>query len=303
MTVHVPVSHHFTPVFYLNSWAAADGRVTRYYRPHRAVVATPIAPKNTGFEDHLYSLRGVPAEQQAFLETHFFSPVDSRAAVAHRLLLAGKLKSLTSQHREDWTRFLLCMLLRNPFSMEEVRRLADQNVRANLSVNDPEYNAVRKPGDPETIYDWTMKHQPLVIEEAYKRFLPGLIDHEGLGQHIMNMYWGTLDVSHASHSLLTGDRPVVFTHGLQESNAVLLFPLSPSALFIATNGPSRMGQVMQTKPSPHARMVNNEIVRCAVDFVIGCDASHLDFVERRLRKPEQEPVPGPVGKGRPNCPA
>ncbi len=84
---------------------------------------------------------------------------------------------------------------------------------------------------------------------------------------------------------------------------MLLFPLSPGALFVATNGPGRIAEVVRTKSSPHVRMVNSEIVRCAVDFVIGCDASHLVFVERRLRKPDQEPVPGPVGKGQPNCPA
>ncbi len=303
MTIHAPVSHHFTPVFYLKSWAAADGRVTRYHRPYMDVVASPGAPKNTGNEDHLYTLHGVPQEQQAYLETAFFSPVDSRAAVVHRQLLTGKLNELTNEQRVDWARFMMSMQLRSPFSLGEVKRLADQNLRANLGMSDPEFDAIRKDGDPETIYDWTLKYQPLVIEEAHKRFLPDLIDHEELGQYLINMHWATVDVSEASHTLLTGDRPFIATHGWKELQAVLLFPLSPTALFVATNHPDRTLQVLRTKPSPHVGMVNNEIVRCAAAFVIGRDASHLAFVEKRLRQRDQEPIPGPVGKGRPGCPA
>jgi hypothetical protein len=40
-----------------------------------------------------------------------------------------------------------------------------------------------------------------------------------------------------------------------------------------------------------------------VDVVIGDTDAHLEFVERRLRRPGKEPVPGPIGRGRPNCPA
>lgn len=303
MADHTPVSHHFVPVFYLKSWAAEDGRVTRYYRPHTDVVASAIAPKNTGYEDHLYTLRGVPPEQQQYLETEFFKPVDSRAAVAHQLLLAGKLNQLTPEQRVDWARFMMSMQLRSPFSLSEVRALAEKNIKANLSTSDPEYDAIKKAGDPETIYEWTVRNQPLVIEEAYKRMLPRLIDHENLGHYLINMHWASQDLTYATRSLLTGDRPFIATRGWKDPATVLLFPLSPTCVFVATNRPDRTHHVLRTNPSHHVRMINAEIIRCAADFVIGHDASQLTFVERWLRKHEEEPVPGPVGKGRPGCPA
>lgn len=297
-----PISHHFVPVFYLQAWAAADGRVTRYYRPHKEVVVSPIGPKYTGYEDHLYTLQGLPPDQQAFLETNFFSPVDSAAAVAHQLLLAGKLNSLTNQQRVDWARFMMSMQLRSPFSLGELQRLADHVMRSKLSVDDPEFTVAMKSGTSQTMYEWTQQNHPLVIAEAHKRFLPGLIDHESLGQYLINMFWGTLDVSSASHSLLTSDRPLISTHGWKDPKAVLIFPLSPSALWVATNSPERMNNVANTSRIRHVKMVNEAIVHNAVDFVFGATASHLDFVKRRLRRPDQEPVPGPVGRGRPDCP-
>jgi hypothetical protein len=295
-----PVRHHFTPVFYLSAWAVR-GRVMRYYRPKDVAVASPIAPKNTGYENHLYTLQGMPPEQQEVLETQFFSPLDSRAAIAHKLLLAGQLKQLTNHQRVDWARFMMSMQLRSPFSLGEVKRLADHNLRANLYRDDPEYSAIRKPGEPGNIYDWTAKHQPHVLENAHKQFLPGLIDHEELGHYLVNMHWSTIDVSSSTHTLLTGDRSLIATHGWKDVRAVLLFPLSPHRLLAATNGMAQTAQVIQKSPTSLTQFTNNQIAGCAVNFVFGINNSHLRFVERRLRRVGVEPIPGPVGKGRPGC--
>ena len=129
--LHLSVRHHFTPVFYLKAWAS-DGHVTRYYRPQKEVVPSPVAPKRTGFEPHLYTLHGVPPEQQDWLETQFLKPVDLRAAVARQLLLDGGLNRLTNEQRVDWARFMMSMQLRSPFSLNEVKLLADQLLRENL---------------------------------------------------------------------------------------------------------------------------------------------------------------------------
>jgi hypothetical protein len=297
VTVQEPIKNHFNPVFYLKAWSR-DGKVVRYYRPHGPVVATPISPKNTGFDNDLYAFEGVPADKRQLLEKEFFSPVDSKAAVVHRLLLDGKLDALTGQQRIDWARFMMSMQHRNPFSLDEIKRLAEQNLRANLAVEgDADYLATRAPGDPDTLYDWTALYQPQVLENAHKQFLPGLIDHENLGNHLINMLWSTIGLSTAEFSLLTGDRPVISTHGWKDPNVILALPLSPKCLFVATNT-----RLRTLNPTTLVKDVNDQIVRCAVDFVIGTDASHLRFVERRLRFPHDEPVPGAVGRGRPDCP-
>jgi hypothetical protein len=298
----IPKNHHFTPIFYLTAWAGADGRVIRYNRPRDMVEAKPRPLRRTGSAEHLYTLQGVPPERQAMIETEFFKPVDDRAAVAHRLLLDGKLNALTVEQRSDWARFMMSMQLRSPFSLGELERLADKVMRETMAVDDAEFNAVRKAGDPATIYDWTAKHEPHVIANAHKTFLPGAVDHEELGQFLINMHWATFDLASAKHTLLTGDRPLVSTHGWKDSRTVLMFPLSPTLAFIATNGMRQTLHVLGLNPSTFVSTLNDQVARCAVDFVIGRDASHLAFVEKRLRRPDVEPIPGPVGRGRPGCP-
>jgi len=302
MTVQEPINHHYLPIFYQQAWAT-DGRVIRYYRPYDTVVATQTGVKYTGCEEYLYSMDGLPSGRSQALETQFFSPIDSMAASALHKMLAGGLNQMTNDDRVNWTRFMLSTQLRNPHGLGELREAVEKIVRENTDKDDAEYNKVRKPDDPATIYAWTLKHQPHVIENAYKNMLPRLIDHGGVGSYIINMNWATIDVSTASHSLLTGDRPFITTRGLKDPLSVLLFPLAPDCLFAATNGPSQTRQVMGHKPSHLARYMNDQIVGRAVEMVIGKDKSHLEFVERRLRHHDQVPSPGPVGKGMPGVPA
>jgi hypothetical protein len=304
MTLQDPKRHHFIPQFYLRAWARGDGRLTWFYRPHSKVEAVSRYPKAVGFDTNLYAYEGVPEDKRQILEKELFHPVDTHAAETHKLLLGGKLNALSNENRVHWARFLLSTQLRTPFGLQELKRLADQTLRANLGVkNDAEFNALRKLGDPETIYEWTQKYQPQVIENAHKQFLPGLIDHEDLGHYLINMQWATVGLAHASQSLLTADRPFVSTHGWKDPNAVLLFPLSPRCLFVATNSAVRTSQIASKPASPLVKTVNDMVVRTAFNHVFGNSEEHVLFIERRLRHHNEEPIPGPVGKGRPGCPA
>ena len=302
MTVNQPVRHHYLPIFYQSAWAAADGDVTRYYRPYKEVIAKGINPRSTGFEPHLYTLQGVPPELAAYVETHFFKPLDNDAAVASQLLLAGKLHDLTNDQRSNWARFLLSMQLRSPFSLGELQRQLEHVMRPNLEKDDPEFREAMKVGTDLTMYEWLKQNHPLLIDEAHKRFLPGLIDHEDLGGHLINMFWGTISTAKAKHTLLTCDRPLISRHGWKDPQAVIMLPLSPTVFWAATNNEQQMAEVANTPPDKLVKIVNEGIVMMAVDHVYGSSDSHKLFVERRLRKPGQEPIPGPLGKGRPGCP-
>lgn len=66
-----PINHHYLPVFYLRQWCDANGKVVHYYRPYKDIVASPIAPDNTGYEPRLYTLHGYPPEEAQVIETEF----------------------------------------------------------------------------------------------------------------------------------------------------------------------------------------------------------------------------------------
>lgn len=297
-----PIDHHYLPIFYQAAWGDGSGRVTRYSRPRDRVVAKSCAPKRTGSQERLYSHSGVVPERQAYLETLFFAPVDSHAALAHQKLLAGGIGALSPDDRVHWARFMMSMHMRSPFSLRGLWRLADQTLRGNMNLQDDEYDAVRAHGDPATMYAWMAAKHPEVIENIHKTWLPELIDNPDLGHYLINMDWSVVDISTAKRRLLTGDRPLTHTHGWKHPDTTVLFPLSPTLLFAATNGRRQTWRLHQRTPAFLVRNANEQLTRCAVDFVIGQDASMLEFVERNLRRVGAAPVPGPVGRGRPGCP-
>ena len=120
-----PISHHYLPVFYLRQWTRGDGRLLRYYRPNREVIASPISPKRTGFEDGLYTLEG--ANNAQLIETEFF--VDNDAAPVLELLLTTGPGSLDNSKRRSWTLFAMSLLSRSPHSLGEIKGVLDRNFR------------------------------------------------------------------------------------------------------------------------------------------------------------------------------
>jgi hypothetical protein len=103
----LPINHHYLPVFFLSQWCNAVGKVVRYYRPCKAVVASPIAPENTGYEPGLYTLFGYPPDKAQAIETEFMGPhVDGPASKALKILIAPDFSGMTDEMRVDWTRFL-----------------------------------------------------------------------------------------------------------------------------------------------------------------------------------------------------
>lgn len=296
MTTHDPIAHHYLPVFYLNRWRGADGRIVRYYRPHERVVASRIAPSNTGFEARLHTLEGFPPEMQQAIERDYMAAiVDDRAAEAMEVLIAGDGARLTAPLREAWTRFLLSIQLRDPYSLEEIQKSCLAILRTNLSIpDDDEYNAVRKDGDPATLFEFVEQRAPHLLANIGKTFLPGLIDNKKIGTHIMTrMHWGTLDVSAGEFGLLTADRPFLRYEGLASENSRITLPLSPTRMFVAANRPDAVPRIQRTVTMrDFVRRANDDVVRRAVKHVYGDADDQLRFVEKRLIRKGATPLPG-----------
>ncbi|WP_082701826.1 DUF4238 domain-containing protein [Novosphingobium sp. FSW06-99] len=295
--------HHFNPSFYTSAWVdECDGRVTAYTRPYDKVVAKRYHPQAIGYEEDLYTHYGVPDDISDYIEDQFFKPVDTSASLARDLLLNGDGASLGEKHRIAWARFVMSMHLRCPFGLREVSALANNTLQNLLSRPDAEYDAFRKAEDPSTLYQYMQRHEPHILDNFHKTILPGLIDHEGIGSHIINMRWHVVEVIKARHTLLTCDRPFLTSSGLKDAKCILTVPISPTKLFLATNVEQQAQTVLQMQHEELVRRVNRDVVARAVDIVIGNNDAQLRFVENHLRKKKQPPAPGPVGKGQPNCP-
>jgi Protein of unknown function (DUF4238) len=211
--------------------------------------------------------------------------IDEPASRVIKIFLEKAPQRLTPEARVEWTRFLMAMRLRDPHTLAELTRLAQGVVKSILGKpDDHEYLAVKDADDPATLYEWVEKHAPHVIENVGKTFLPGLIDHEKIGDHTINMRWSTFDVSPGGVSLLTGDRPFVATAGLADPKCIVALPLSPDMLFIATNTESVERRLRATPVVQLAKAMNTNIVNQAMKHVYGNSPRHLRFVENRLRR-------------------
>jgi Protein of unknown function (DUF4238) len=205
-----PINHHYLPVFYLRQWSNTNGKVVRYHRPYKDVVTSPITPDNTGYEPGLYTLLGYPPEDAQAIETVFMGPrVDEPASRALKILISHDCSGMADEMREWWTRFLMSMILRDPHSLKE-RSILARNLLKDTPLIDPEYQRLRKNTDPPNAYEWVQKEHPRYFENIGKLFMTRLIINEKIGDHIINMRWGRIDLSASAVTLLTGDRPPVY---------------------------------------------------------------------------------------------
>jgi hypothetical protein len=284
-----PKRHHYLPVFYLSQWAGSDGRVVRYHRPNGPTVFSRLSPDHTGFEEGLYALDGAANAQM--IETAFFSPIDNAAAPILGRLIARGPADLSGEQRILWARFVMSLQLRSPQSVAEVKTVADRIIRANI---ESEYLATKQEGDPNSAYEYVFQQVPQLLANAHKAFLPGLIDHHEIGERIINMTWAVPNLSAARHTLLTGDRPYTTSHGLLHRDCLLSVPLSPSRLFVAANDIEQLRRLSAQTPKDTVSNANNLLVKLAVQNVYGCTDTHLAFIEKRLRRPSEPPVPGVI---------
>jgi hypothetical protein len=82
--------------------------------------------------------------------------------------------------------------------------------------------------------------------------------------------------------LLTGDMPHLGYHGLKDRRCTILFPLTPTKLFIATHDRKAEHNINRRDKTEIVISVNDAVARIVERFVYGRTARHLRFVSNRL---------------------
>ena len=288
-----PNRHHYLPVFYLKKWAAEDGRVVRYHRPYDRTVTSRLKPTHTGYEDGLYTLDGEPDDFRQTIEQDFFSHIDSDTAPILDTLIAQGPATLQERQRSIWTRFIMSLQLRGPHSLNEIKAFMDRTIREVIESTDGEkYRSTRKEDDPDSAYDYARQQSPDEMMNAHKMLLPRLIDHQAVGQLIINMHWSVMDLSQAADMLLTADRPFTSSHGLGNPACLIAVPLSPHHVFVAANSTAQLFKLAMQDAGDTVRNMNRLVVRLAVQNVYGQTENHLPTVEDTLRRANDPIVPG-----------
>jgi hypothetical protein len=91
--------HHYIPEFYLRQWAAKNGQLVEYSKPWGDIVKPKrVYPRQTGFEDRLNELSGLPEDTRQHLEKHFYSPVDNRREIFVAMIVNGSMRRREGLH-------------------------------------------------------------------------------------------------------------------------------------------------------------------------------------------------------------
>jgi hypothetical protein len=107
------------------------------------------------------------------------------------------------------------------------------------------------------------------------------------------MTWFTYHIEGAKHSLLTSDRPVIMTKGLEGPGAHLAMPISPTVIFFAVRSENSLKRINAMGDNKLVARINMGVALQAVKYVYGVDDTQLRFVANRLGKRSPTPPLSP----------
>ena len=135
-----------------------------------------------------------------------------------------------------------------------------------------------KPGLPETAEGFLNMIAPQFMENAGLFGLPGAIMSERLVTPIFKMHWLIMMVPEGI-ALLTSDNPMWASHEPEHPRCLLVLPLTPTALFIATRT-ENVELVRSEHPHVVADLSNRSQCMGAHQFVYG--RTTLEFVREHM---------------------
>lgn len=271
-------AHHYIPKFYTKRWTTG-GQLAIYELTENGLYVREGAPKSTGYLSKLYSMKSVPSEEAEDIEKEFFAPADTLAEKAMHALGNGRT-IYNDNLREAWAKYIVGLLVRCPEDLELMRaNWLDYLIQVPAHW-ELAYSASRQPGDSPTLADKIKLITPERAEKSMFRAYLNLFDHRNVLNFVKRMRWGVWDVSSASQKLLTSDRPVIRTNGLQQAGGHIALAIGPTKLFLGARDISTMEELRKMTPNVVVKNYNNQVVGGSVRFVYAVDRSQTDFIKK-----------------------
>ncbi len=276
--------HHYIPEFYLKQWAGPDGQLIEFCRRYQdRLVARATAPGGTGYVPGLYSISGALPHVENIFETSYLAKADGLAAQSLALMLNEHYVP-TGPEKAAWTRFLMSLVYRTPEgvarSFELIRKYYEED---SLEEIRKVYDQLKRPDDPETPEEYLKINSEGMTSRTMMRHLLDIIESEMVRDKIMSMQWHLGYFNNLKHKLLTSDRPLVMTNGINRPESHFVMPISPTHVFIATNTTEVANKIKALSTNGQiVHILNDKIVRQARKFTYATDRSQVRFVDNRL---------------------
>jgi hypothetical protein len=271
--------HHSVTQDYLRAWGHAPKfkampGFLRY--PNGSVIPKEnISIRRTAGEFGLYRFTNVDQESANLVEREFLTPhVDHPGHAVLSKLRQGGNVALTDGERWDFAVFLNALNVRTPKMVDRIRRTGVEVLQAELARDPERYESMRKPGMPETAEGFLRMIAPAFIENAGMFVFSNTVMNPNLVTPIFHMRWMIMLVPEGV-SLLTSDNPMWASGRPDDPRCLITLPLSPSALFVATNA-ENVPFVRSEQAAVIADLSNRSQCQGAQRFVYG--RSTLEFV-------------------------
>lgn len=296
------VGDHFVSKFLLRNWSV-DGTLIAYhwdsYTEH--LIAEPKGLDTICQQRALNTMFGVPPAEKRAVEDHFTRRVDTPASQALKMMLAEGVGALPASYREAWAKFLIGLPARMPetlgaYGAEE----AEKSLKEACSI---------RPIDVAMVDDIAANMAIAANMKKYKRnfvrkIAVGFTEDRTKIDPILSMYWRI--VRFEAGKILLGDRPLLANPPtarpcgipLNNSNCVIILPISHDAVFFAFWNPKQRIKLRRVSRRRLAETINREsIARCA-RHIFSFDCSQQSFIEpliiQRFTEVADLPHPPPV---------
>lgn len=251
--------HHFAPVFYLKQWSGADDQLCEYRRRYHGVLPKRVFPDATGYVHGLYSVPGLPVEDEQYVERRFMSRVDNDAALALEWMLdeSAPAGDLSDRLKYRWAQFIYSMTFRAPNVIARMQQKMDQQVAAG-----------------------TIKHPEIPFAAA--EVFPSMLTSKFAIGELLSLKWTVCTLNPPTRLLLTSDRPIIMTNGLMQADGHIALPISPRAIFLAYRSDDFFRQIAALSQQTLADITNDYVTKQAINFVYAFDETQTRFVQNRF---------------------
>jgi len=277
--------HHYVPQFLLRGWATNR----KLYAYHWNDGAKGVIENNKASVASACQIRdlnaffGVSKAQRDFPEVGFFTPmVDTPAADALRVLLAGGVRTLAPEQRIDWARLLVSFGVRTPETLREMGPAETEKAFTLVEA------AAKGPPEDEAKVTKIIKKNINLFRRNFPLQAAMEISTDPTKLHALDrMTWWVRKWDR--NVILIGDRPLLtyprqnYPCGipLDSRDCLIVLPIAPNAAFFACANPKTQTKMRRMALSRLANLVNQETIFRAT-CVYASDGSHAKFISPRL---------------------
>lgn len=273
-----PGAERHLPPAYLASWAV-HGTVCAMHKVGSEIAVEAVPPDAAALLTQLGDT-DLPDELKQQVAQQLAALALSEPAKALQPILELRATDWDTDVREKFARFIVALMLRHPSVVVRVAAAMRDILETGTREMQRRYAARRS--DPRTFAEFITRADPQAPLNAATQYLHKVIDGDAIAAAIGKMQWTRITVAEARFSQLTSDQPLDAPLSLGDKNAYISLPLSPTALFVASNNPNLLDTLSRHDPSKVVRMMNMATVTRANDCVFATDASQLSFVKHHF---------------------